>query len=95
MIKRIVKLTLHEKEAPIFIDIYESSKDVIKEFKGCQHLELLRDISQPNVFFTFSQWENEEALNAYRNSDFFKKTWAKTKSLFADHAVAWSLVPAE
>ena len=91
MIKRIVKLTLREDAGATFIDIYEGSKEVIKGFDGCLHIELLRDISQPNIFFTFSQWENEQALDAYRNSDFFKSTWQKTKALFADQADAWSV----
>ncbi len=95
MIKRIVKLTLREDGATPFVEIYEKSKPVIKGFEGCLHLELLRDISQPNVFFTYSHWENEEALNAYRNSDFFKETWTKTKALFAGKPAAWSVTNAD
>jgi heme-degrading monooxygenase HmoA len=57
---------------------------------GCQHLELLRDVASPNVFFTLSFWENEVDLNAYRHSELFKTTWAKTKVLFSDKPQTWT-----
>ena len=34
--------------------------------------------------------ENEEALNAYRHSELFRSTWAKTKVLFAEKPIAFS-----
>jgi heme-degrading monooxygenase HmoA len=41
--------------------------------------------------FTVSIWESEDDLNAYRNSELFENTWAKTKVLFNDKPEAWSL----
>lgn len=58
---------------------------------GCRHLELMRDIHQPNVFMTYSYWDDETALNYYRNSVLFKETWAKTKLLFAEKPTAYSV----
>lgn len=91
MIKRIVKLTFQEELVPDFMAIFEESKAKIRAFDGNLHLELLRDIAQPNVLFTFSFWENEAALERYRQSELFKATWAKTKALFADKPAAWSV----
>jgi len=53
-------------------------------------MELLRQVNNPNVLFTLSHWENEDALNAYRASELFADTWKKTKALFAEKAEAWS-----
>ena len=76
---------------PTFLAIFTESKEKIKAFDGCQHLELLQDIHQPNLFFTFSFWKNEQALDAYRHSELFKTTWKKTKALFAEKPSAWSV----
>ncbi|MBI5915183.1 MAG: antibiotic biosynthesis monooxygenase [Bacteroidetes bacterium] len=91
MIKRIVKLTFREEVVPEFLAIFEASKAEIRAFGGNLHLELLRDTAQLNVLFTFSFWENEQALETYRQSELFKTTWAKTKVLFADKAAAWTV----
>ncbi len=91
MIKRIVKLTFQEDKIDAFKSIFDDSKTKIRGSNGCQHVELLQSTSTPNVFFTFSVWDDEDALNAYRHSDLFKATWQKTKALFSDKPQAWSL----
>ncbi len=91
MIKRIVKLTFQPELLPDFMAIFQESKDNIRAFEGNLHLELLRDVAQQNVLFTLSFWENEEALERYRQSELFKTTWAKTKVLFADRPKAWTV----
>lgn len=90
MINRIVKMTFREEEVDNFLEIFESSKAKIRNFPGVQHLELLQGVNQKNILFTYSLWENEDALEAYRNSSLFKDTWGKTKPLFAAKAEAWS-----
>ena len=74
-----------------FLDIFEKNKRKIKVFPGCLHLELLKDINKSNVYFTYSYWQTEGDLNSYRESDFFKSLWEKTKNLFAEKAEAYSL----
>jgi (4S)-4-hydroxy-5-phosphonooxypentane-2,3-dione isomerase len=91
MLKRIVKLTFREEAIPEFLAIFEESKSKIRAFEGCRHLELLRNVNQPNELFTLSFWENEAALDRYRQSEFFKITWEKTKVLFAGKPEAWSV----
>ncbi|HFA51948.1 MAG TPA: antibiotic biosynthesis monooxygenase [Bacteroidetes bacterium] len=91
MIKRIVKLTLREEAIAEFLTIFEESKTKIKASEGCLHLELLRGAKHTNILFTYSFWENEAALDAYRRSGLFKETWKKTKALFAERAEAWSV----
>ena len=91
MLKRIVKMTFREAEVPAFLELFEEVEPTIRAREGCHHLELWQDQHRPDVLFTFSIWENEAALDAYRQSEFFAKTWRRTKALFAARAEAWSV----
>ena len=91
MIKRIVKLTFQPELVPQFLQVFEQSKASIRAFEGCLEMTLVSDVQQNGVLFTLSVWESEVALNAYRNSDLFKTTWAKTKVLFREKPEAWSV----
>ncbi len=91
MVKRIVKLTFHRDKIADFLEVFKSSHEKIAAFEGCSHLELLREEKDGNIFFTYSYWEGEAALNKYRKSELFKNTWAKTKILFIDKPEAWTV----
>lgn len=91
MIKRIVKLSFEPEKINDFLDIFAESKEKIRQSVGCRHLELLRCKSPNHIFFTYSYWDNEKALDDYRHSDLFRATWAKTKQLFNDKPEAWSV----
>lgn len=85
-------MTFREEAVETFLhDVFEHSKDRIRAFPGCQHMELLRNLNQPNILFTLSIWDDEAALEDYRKSELFQTTWAKTKVLFAEKAEAWSV----
>lgn len=71
--------------------IFKTNWQSIKNFEGCNHVELLRDKLNPAVFFTFSLWESEDHLNAYRNSELFSNVWSAVKVLFDDKPQAWSV----
>jgi len=90
MIKRIVQLTFQPDRTDDFLSIFRESKSLIEAYPGCQHVELLRCTDPDNVFFTYSFWEDEEALERYRQSELFRATWSRTKVLFADKPRAWS-----
>ncbi|MCO4294401.1 antibiotic biosynthesis monooxygenase [Solitalea sp. MAHUQ-68] len=91
MIKRIVKMTFAHDRVNDFLTVFEESKELIRAFKGCEHLELLNDVNTNNRYFTLSFWESEAHLENYRQSELFKSTWAKTKPLFIEKAEAWSV----
>lgn len=91
MIVRIVKLTFKKENIASFEQIFEETKDRIRTTEGCSLLELYRDVTDPAVFFTYSYWESEQHLEAYRASDFFKNVWGKTKILFDQKPEAWSV----
>ncbi|WP_028667914.1 putative quinol monooxygenase [Runella zeae] len=90
MLIRIVRMTFVPEKVGEFLAIFEQSKRQIRAMKGCHHLELWQDYTLPNVFVTHSHWEDDNALNDYRNSELFRNTWSKTKVLFADKPVAFS-----
>lgn len=90
MIIRIVRMTFQEDKIEDFLKVFNNSKQYIRAFVGCQHLELLRDKNTPNILMTYSYWNSEDDLNTYRDSELFKTTWAATKVLFADKPVAFS-----
>lgn len=92
MLIRTVKMTFHEDKIVEFINIFEENKEAIRNQDGCKHLELWQDKNQPNIFSTYSIWENEDYLNQYRHSETFGKVWPATKVLFAEKPVASSHV---
>ena len=91
MLVRIVKMTFRQDAVDNFRDFFQTRKESIRAFKGCNHLQLWQDSTELNVFFTYSLWENETALLHYRNSAFFRDTWYYTRQLFAAKAEAWSV----
>lgn len=84
-------MTFRPEERENFLSLFDQRKQSIRHFPGCSHLELLKDYNDPNVFSTYSYWEDENALNAYRNSDLFAEVWANTKSKFSAKPVAFSM----
>ncbi|NAS12937.1 putative quinol monooxygenase [Poritiphilus flavus] len=91
MLVRIVKLKFKRENIASFERIFEETKQNIRNFEGCNFLRLHQDINDPCIFFTYSFWESEEALENYRASDFFKAVWGRTKLLFSDKPEAWSV----
>ncbi len=91
MIIRIVKMTFDPNRVPDFLENFEKNKDKIRGFEGCKHLELLQQEDKPNVYFTYSWWDEPQSLENYRHSQLFKGVWAFTKTLFTDKPEAWSL----
>ena len=92
MIKRIVQLSFQADKIDDFLAVFRESKALILGFPGCHHVELLRCTQPDNVFFTYSFWEDDSALERYRRSELFRSTWSRTKPLFSDKPQAWSMV---
>ena len=73
-----------------FRAMFDAVAPQIRAFEGCRHLELWEDARYPNILTTLSRWDDADALDAYRDSDLFRTTWAKTKPLFAAPTIAHS-----
>ncbi|MFI5148692.1 MAG: putative quinol monooxygenase [Bacteroidia bacterium] len=91
MLTRIVKMSFIPGTESVFLGVFQESAKHIRTFPGCNYLALKKEEGKDNVYFTYSKWENAEALKAYRQSELFNKTWARTRVLFSAKAEAWSL----
>lgn len=91
MFVRIVKMSFHTKHIDEFLTNFDQKKEFIRKSKGCSLLELYRDKQHSHIFFTYSYWETAQDLENYRNSKLFNDIWSKTKLLFNDKPVAWSV----
>lgn len=92
MLIRIVRMTFKPNKIQDFNLLFEEVQHKIQKFPGCNHVELCADANESNVFYTFSKWDNKEALEIYRTSDFFADTWTRTKALFNGKPEAYSLL---
>ena len=90
MIVRIVKLVIEQDKLDLFFSEFEKNKFKISNFKGCQGMKLLQDVDHPNTIMTYSHWDNEEALDTYRDSELFGTVWNRVKPYFLEHPAAWS-----
>jgi heme-degrading monooxygenase HmoA len=88
---RIVKMHFKIAHTEDFIQLFEERKEKIRNFPGCQSVTMLQQIDLPQVFFTYSYWENESDLENYRQSELFADTWATVKQWFDQKAQAWSV----
>jgi heme-degrading monooxygenase HmoA len=74
-----------------FLEIFEENKHAIRNFPGCTHLELLKDINDPLLLTTLSHWQDAESLENYRKSLLFRDVWGRVKTLFSKRSEAFSL----
>ena len=87
-----MKLQFRESEIATFIRIFNENKLNVSNFNGCLGMRLLNDLQNPSIFYTYSQWESEDALNNYRKSTIFNTVWISIKPLFELPAEACSTV---
>jgi quinol monooxygenase YgiN len=79
----------------LFLKNFNENKQKIRNFEGCQYLELWQDETKANVFCTHSHWNSAEDLEKYRKSELFKNVWAYTKTLFDEKPLAFSVISKE
>jgi autoinducer 2-degrading protein len=91
MFIRIVKLSFHPENVPAFLENFALMKEKIRNAPGNRLLELYRDKTHGNIFFTYSYWDEEADLENYRQSELFNEVWTFTKKLFNDKPEAWSV----
>ena len=87
---RLVKLTLKIEHTQDFIQHFDTVKEKINAFPGCKGMKLLRDKNNPQVVFTYSEWNADSDLENYRNSELFASIWPTVKQWFDQKAEASS-----
>ena len=88
-------MTFQQDKVEEFLTIFNESKDRIRSFPGCQELQLHKDVHTNNIYITYSKWDSEDSLLAYRSSELFGSVWPMTKALFREPAFAFSIVKIE
>ena len=91
MFIRIVKMSFHEDKIPVFLEHFHTVKNNIRNFPGNNFLEVYQDKNNPSIIFTYSVWNDEADLEAYRTSELFTEVWAFTKQFFNAKPEAWSV----
>ncbi|MBL7871560.1 MAG: antibiotic biosynthesis monooxygenase [Cyclobacteriaceae bacterium] len=91
MIIRIVRMHFTEAGVEEFLEIFNRNKEAIRNFPGCLHLQLLKDIEDLNTYTTLSHWDEASSLEKYRKSELFGSVWGRVKTLFSERTQAFSL----
>lgn len=93
MITRIVRMEFKPEHVEDFLLQFGRVRHKIRAYPGVRRLELHRDTGQANVFYTYSEWDSEAALESYRQSGLFRGAWGEVKPWFSGKAMAFSLQP--
>jgi len=93
MLIRIVRLSLRPDAVSSFYSLFAVTAPKIRQAEGCRKLELWVDAEFSNVITTYSEWDSESHLNAYRESTLFRDAWATVKPMFTAPALAHSYLP--
>lgn len=92
MLLRTVRMTFQPERLAAFHALFAATRARIAAAPGCRSVELWQDPRYATVLTTVSLWDGPDALDAYRASGLFRKTWAETKPMFAGPPVATSHV---
>lgn len=74
-----------------FKTIFQENRSKIAAQEGCYSVELLQDIHEFNIFFTYSKWKSQNHLDLYKGTELFKNIWTETKVLFSNKPMTWSV----
>ncbi len=91
MLVRIVKMEFQQDKVADFLPFFDTVKQDIASFEGCLGMKLMQDQANSSIIFTYSHWENQEALDNYRKSELFGKVWPMVKPWFHSKPEAWSM----
>lgn len=89
-LQRIVKMTFKKEHCQDFEIYFDEIKNLVGSQPGCDGVKLLKDKSESGIYFTYSNWDNENSLNAYRDTPLFNEVWPKVKQWFVAKPEAWS-----
>ena len=91
MITRIIKITIDPVNTDDFRQFITLMKDNFSTIGGCQHIDILNDKEDKNIFFMYTIWETEAMLNKYRKSELNKTFWNKLNQWSIKEPQAWTV----
>ncbi len=94
-VTRLVRIYFQPDKVDEFLAFYQQLRPQIARQPGCISVQLLRQANDPAAFATWSVWESQAALDAYRTSEFFRSFWPQVKTWFRQPAEAVSFDPVE
>ena|SRR5690554_3349467 len=90
MVIRIVELSIQKEKFSLAKKYLAEVAPKVRNSKGCTHLRIVIDLHEAGHVTTYSHWNSEDDLNAYRKSEVFINFWSQIKPLFDRPARAWS-----
>ncbi len=87
---RIVRMHIAPDHIDQVRETFREIKHSVRNFPGCHYVALWEDVAQPGHIMTYSIWESEAHLEAYRRSDVFRRNWTLLKCHFAGPPEAWT-----
>src|SRR5688500_14558912 len=90
MLTRLVRMRFQPDKVDACLRLYAAARSTIAAQPGCRGVQLLRESDDPTAFATWSEWSDVAALEAYRNSAFFRGFWPEVRALFRAPAEAAS-----
>lgn len=73
MVVLFSKNTLAQGKENNFLEIARKMAEETRKEEGCRFYRLAKDTNEGNVYYFIEAYENEEALEIHRNSDYFRK----------------------
>lgn len=90
-ITRLVKMTFRSDAINTFLELFEKKKQLIRDFPGCNHLELWQDLHDPSICFTCSRWETQMRWSNTGILPFLKIPGKPQNSYLLKKPRAWSV----
>lgn len=84
MIKRIVRMKFKPESVTEVLAVLETKVTSIRAREGCHFLEILQDIDDPTILFSYSYWTSQVHLDNYRASNLFGEVWPFLKRNFEE-----------
>lgn len=89
---RFVTMRFRPEAVDTFLEVFHEVQPKIAACPGCHGVAVARNPLEPDSWYTISEWDDANALDAYRYSELFATTWKRTKPLFRAPASAQSWI---
>ncbi len=79
-----VEASIQAAKRQEFVAQIEKDIQLSGAFAGCVEFEWSEDVTHPNTFTLYEEWETQEAFEAYQKSDHFKQLGGILFPMMAD-----------
>jgi heme-degrading monooxygenase HmoA len=68
----------------------EDCAPLMRRQKGCRAEKFMRSLDHPDLYISYSEWDSQEDIDNYRNSEDHKKIRTESRALQGSRAVVWT-----